>query len=314
MSINNKNDKYNKYITSNLIPSSTLHSYYIDNHINLTEDQLIECATMYGHVSLIKQRNIYTEVLADTDNQRLRNYLENEIWLIEFYMKKVSETCDNHTCVLYKYDSMHEDPQEIGVYKNQKDAEQAGLRSGSWFSIERHIVRDTSADLDTKTNDGDDNLELCIDYNIKGEIIAVKYFQNDDVEYQDIIQKAQEIGDYLDETYCKFPVPFEHGDLVQIVNYNGKKPYVGIVYVDGAEEIQALLDKGIIPSNELYCEFCDESGNFDSAKIPSIHLEKVTIEEAPLELRDLLASASCLVKGKGSISDFQFFLNNLDNQ
>lgn len=305
MSINNKNDKYNKYITSDLIPSSTLRSYYIDNYINLTENQLVRCASEYGQLGLDAQRKIYKEVMANTDDKQLATYLDNEINLIDFYLSKVSEQNDSYISALYIYDSPYDEPEEVGLYKAYKTAEDVGRNSRSWFSIKRHIVNELTARNDSHS------LELCVDYNAKGEVISVKYMLDDDEKYREVMNRALETSDYFDEVYCDFPFPFESGDLVRIVSARGTKPDIGIVYGNDKDKIQSLLSKGIAPDDELYCEFCDTDGEFDYSSVSPVYLDRVSIEEAPEKLKDVLQSASRLVKGKGSIYDLQFFQKRL---
>lgn len=314
---NSIHGKYNKYIIDEIMPSNTLRSYYIDNHIDLTEYQLLACVRDCNQMPLVKIIKIYEEIDEQTDDHELAEYLKNEINLIGFYFRKLSERNDDQINILYTYDSEQMEYEAMGLYKRTEIAERICRRKSSQFKIERHKVKELTeeeiqhAEMQMYNDDLEDTLELIIYYNAAGKIFDIEYMKEDE-EYLALRDKSSDFTYFVEKKYHDFPCPFSHGDFVRLAGIGGKAEDIGIVHVD-KERIGELLKRGIIPEDELYCEFPDADGEFSHRHIPPYSLEKVSLEDITGDMKEILQSGSNLIKGKGDLDSFQYIQYNLRN-
>ena len=308
--------RYNKFITEEIMPSKTLRDYYVEHKLDLTENQLIKLAQ---RIPLEKRIEIFEYILEAPEDEKIATYLVNQIEMEKFRIREMEGPKKDAVYYLYQYVPEDDyDPQEEGIYKQVSTAIRLGTKLGNEFKFERHIVKDLSEDEIQKlekaaeTDDLDDTIDMRAYFNEKGQVTGIEYYPKEsDEAYNRLFEIESEFDMYFDnEIYRNFPCPFDNGDYIREVS----RGEFGIMHVNPDREkwLENLLSRGIIPEDEEYCEFPDEDGEFCHGHFMSADLERITLEDIPEEMRDLMEAASYLVKGKGSIDDFQYRLMEMN--
>ena len=308
--------RYNQFLTEEVMPSKTLRDYYAEHNLDLTENQLIKLAE---RVPIRRRLEIFRYILEAPEGEKIAKFLVNQIELEEFKIREMEGQKEDAVYYLYQFvPEDNYDQQEEGIYKLSSTAIRIGSKLGNDFKVERHIVRDLTEEeiqaleKDAEADELGDTIDMRAYFNAKGEVTGIEYYPKEpDEEYERLDDIESDFDMFFEnEVFRNFPCPFENGDYIK----NICRGEFGIMHVDPNREqwLADLLSRGIVPEDEEYCEFPDEDGEFCHGHFMSADLEKVSLEDIPEEMRDVMEAASFLLKGNGSIDGLQFCIMQMN--
>ena len=298
------------------IPSKTYREFLKKNKIELTPKQIAKLIYKYGKT--FDQRWKGYQNLID-DPRTESDLAENLRIIIDYEKAFVKQELKEKPDSIYVLDEFDQENDyercEVGVFPSIKVAKKIGKIIGHKFYIKRHTLKEYSDEeikqyaVNYLDNWIGDTFDQEFSYDEKGNLKTIDYMYIKGEEENIKNSRYSEAIDSLESIFGNYPLCFKNGDIIKNEERHYLKGRYGIIHIrqDREKEILRIASiPGATPDDELLTEFMDEDGEFGHSHLMVTELERVETDEIPEEKREVLFSASALIKGESTIDELQY--------